>query len=343
MEPRSAGDDNNMGGAPSAPPRRWSDHPAPGRGLTPGHPAQRREVRGLVPSPVAPPPRLGSHDWATGPADVPVSHLIRSRCVGVVDASLTSEGVGMSLLEQIEKQLIGRLKELEPLRREYERLRKAAEHIGIKYSPGASEQPAAPQPSSTRASSSERAGGTSGARAPKTATTSARTRSRPSERGRKARPQARASRPTSVARGSRGAGGASRRSGRRRAPSARPGQRQEEVLRLVAERPGITVREIAAQLGVDATGLYRVVNGLTADGRIRKDGTGLHPIEPAAAPTAGAADVSATGPERADTGASDAAAAAERSGSTDGVTAEAAAAPEADGAETPAESAPANQ
>ena len=51
----------------------------------------------------------------------------------------------MSLLDQIEKQLIDRLKELEPLRREYERLRKAAERMGIKYSPTASEPPATAQ------------------------------------------------------------------------------------------------------------------------------------------------------------------------------------------------------
>jgi DNA-binding Lrp family transcriptional regulator len=115
------------------------------------------------------------------------------------------------------------------------------------------------------------------------------------------------------------------------------------VLRLVAERPGITVREIGAQLGVDATGLYRVVNRLTVDGRIRKDGTGLHPIETAPALDASAADVTATDPETADAGAS-AAVAPERSGSPEGnVAAEGAAAPEPGAAETTAESAPAKE
>jgi len=45
----------------------------------------------------------------------------------------------MSLLDQmrkLEKQLVSRLKELEPLTREYEQLRRAAERLGIKYSPG---------------------------------------------------------------------------------------------------------------------------------------------------------------------------------------------------------------
>src|SRR4051812_28107078 len=202
----------------------------------------------------------------------------------------------MSLLDQIEKQLIGRLKELEPLRREYEWLRKAAERMGIKYSPAVSERPATAQRSAARANNRHRAGRTAGAQAAKATTTSKQPRSTPGERGRKPRPQAPGSRPTSGPRGSRSTGGAARRSARR-APGARPGQRQEEVLRLVAERPGITVREIGAQLGVDATGLYRTVNRLTADGRIRKEGTGLHPIEPGPAGTASGGGARAGVPE----------------------------------------------
>jgi DNA-binding Lrp family transcriptional regulator len=68
------------------------------------------------------------------------------------------------------------------------------------------------------------------------------------------------------------------------------------VLRLVTGHPGITVREIGERLGVDATGLYRVVKRLTDDGRVRKDGTRLHPIEPAttSAPAPGRAAASAS-------------------------------------------------
>jgi hypothetical protein len=63
---------------------------------------------------------------------------------------------------------------------------------------------------------------------------------------------------------------------RRRRSQARPGQRNAQVLALVRARPGITVREIADELGVDPTSLYRFVRELTADGRLVKDGRHLH-------------------------------------------------------------------
>ena len=48
----------------------------------------------------------------------------------------------MSLLDQVhklEQQVVDRLKELEPLTREYEQLRKVAERLGVTYSPGSPE------------------------------------------------------------------------------------------------------------------------------------------------------------------------------------------------------------
>ena len=47
------------------------------------------------------------------------------------------------------------------------------------------------------------------------------------------------------------------------------------MLRLVGERPGVTVRGFATQLDVDATGLYGVVRRLQGKGRCTKDGTEL--------------------------------------------------------------------
>jgi transposase-like protein len=41
---------------------------------------------------------------------------------------------------------------------------------------------------------------------------------------------------------------------------------------LVRTRPGITVREAATELGVDPTGLYRVVHRLEERGALRKHG-----------------------------------------------------------------------
>ena len=65
--------------------------------------------------------------------------------------------------------------------------------------------------------------------------------------------------------------------GNGRAGSSRTSRRQQDVLRLVKQRPGITVSEIAKELGVDATGLYRPVRKLEQDGAIIKRGVALQP------------------------------------------------------------------
>src|SRR3954454_22742542 len=60
-------------------------------------------------------------------------------------------GDAMSLLDQVrklEQQVVDRLKELEPLTREYEQLRKLAERLGMKYSPKPAETDADADPSS---------------------------------------------------------------------------------------------------------------------------------------------------------------------------------------------------
>jgi hypothetical protein len=63
----------------------------------------------------------------------------------------------------------------------------------------------------------------------------------------------------------------------RRAGGSRGGGRQQQIVQLVEQRPGITVRELGSQLGVDPTGLYRPVRRLESEGRVRKDGVALHP------------------------------------------------------------------
>jgi DNA-binding Lrp family transcriptional regulator len=50
------------------------------------------------------------------------------------------------------------------------------------------------------------------------------------------------------------------------------------VLRLVGERPGISVSELGKELGVDPTGLYQIVRRLEARGLIRKEGMQLQPV-----------------------------------------------------------------
>jgi DNA-binding MarR family transcriptional regulator len=46
---------------------------------------------------------------------------------------------------------------------------------------------------------------------------------------------------------------------------------------LVRERPGVTVREVGAELGVDPTSLYRIVHRLEERGELRKNGRSLEP------------------------------------------------------------------
>jgi hypothetical protein len=66
--------------------------------------------------------------------------------------------------------------------------------------------------------------------------------------------------------------------GTRRRRAAAPGSREGDVVRLVTQRPGISVPEIARELNVDPTGLYAIVRRLTAKGQMRKDGTKLEMV-----------------------------------------------------------------
>lgn len=124
-------------------------------------------------------------------------------------------------LHEVEQAILARLRELEPLAREYEELRQEALRLGLDVPPAAD---AKPVPSSRRRA-------------------------------------ANASAPPSTRRTA-GAGG--------------PGGRDQQVLALVAERPGITVAQVGKQLEVDPSSLYRVIRRLCADGRLRKKGRHLH-------------------------------------------------------------------
>jgi hypothetical protein len=68
--------------------------------------------------------------------------------------------------------------------------------------------------------------------------------------------------------------------GRRGRPKG-SGTRGAEALALVREKPGITIPEIAEQMGIKQNYLYRVLPGLAEDGVVRKDGRGWHPQETA--------------------------------------------------------------
>jgi hypothetical protein len=206
----------------------------------------------------------------------------------------------MSLLDQVrklERQVVDRLKELEPLTREYEQLRKVAQRLGIEYSPRSEEGAAKAKPSTTasrgrgragagkraaRTPAKARAGGSAArARAAKPATTPRSARSTTGQRAASRAEPARASGTAAPSRPRKRAGSSGQLSGRHLPPPPRPGQRDDDMLRLAIENPGITVREIGERLGVDATGLYRVAERLTDAGRLRKDGPRLYPAEAA--------------------------------------------------------------
>lgn len=69
--------------------------------------------------------------------------------------------------------------------------------------------------------------------------------------------------------------------GRKRADErkiAPPGERRGQVLKAVTEKPGVTIAEVAAQLGLpDGTSLYRVQRQLVKEKVIRKEGAAMYP------------------------------------------------------------------
>ena len=206
-------------------------------------------------------------------------------------------------LRAIEQQVERRLRELAPLVAEYRDLQKVAERLGLKSD--------TPEPTSAPAAAAERAAQrtnktTTSRRASTKRSSAARARTRTSTASTRSRrqPTAATSTPSRAPATKRtpaaGDGSAKDTATRRRRRVAAPGSRQQDVLKLVSERPGITVAEIAKQLGVDAAGLYRVVRRLQADGQIRKDGTALHPNDaatpPPPSPTARSAQPTGTQP-----------------------------------------------
>jgi beta-lactamase class A len=55
--------------------------------------------------------------------------------------------------------------------------------------------------------------------------------------------------------------------------------RANQALKLVKDKPGITIPEIAKSMGIEPNYLYRVLPRLANDGQVRKDGAGWHPAK----------------------------------------------------------------
>jgi len=176
-------------------------------------------------------------------------------------------GRSVSVVDQFrsaERRVAERLRELKPLVEEYRELEQVAQRLGLDLN----EDP--------RAGDGQRpasAGGTQGrSRASKTKPRSA------ASRGERSGVGAAAKRSAATARG-RGARAARRSADGGGRGSSRAPRRQADVLRLVSERPGITVRQIAQELGVDPTGLYRPLHKLEQEGAISKHGPALQPAD----------------------------------------------------------------
>jgi hypothetical protein len=64
---------------------------------------------------------------------------------------------------------------------------------------------------------------------------------------------------------------------RRRGRPRGSGTRSLQALELVRARPGITIPELAKEMGIKQNYLYRVLPGLARDGQVSKRGRGWHP------------------------------------------------------------------
>jgi hypothetical protein len=142
-------------------------------------------------------------------------------------------------LKKLEASIVARYQQLQPALAEIEELRRVAERLGVNLDRAAG-----------RASKPAAA-----ARAAKPAQTRARRSSAASTRRKTSKAKVAAPR------------------------RPRAGGRREQFLKLVTERPGITVPEIGKALKVDPTGLYRYAKQLEADGSITKTGTQLFPAD----------------------------------------------------------------
>jgi hypothetical protein len=162
-------------------------------------------------------------------------------------------------LRKAQQQALTRLNELKPLVDEYEELRREVKRLGLTDAAltnggGASKRAAAPAASPARRPAARR-GATSANGAD---VTEARRR---------------ASKPTTTA-----APGARRATPQRSPRRTGSGTRVDDISRLVAQQPGVTVAEIGRSLGVDPTSLYRPIRRLIGEGQLRKDGPALHAV-----------------------------------------------------------------
>jgi len=164
----------------------------------------------------------------------------------------------VSVIDRFEEELVARLRELRPLAIEYHQLEQVARRLGLVLD----DDHTAP-PRERRSSRKT----TPTQRIPATAV-----QSTPRDKASAATAQT-----SATGTGQRRGRASSSSTGKGRPGSHPQSRRQQDVLRLIRDRPGITVKNIATELGVDATNLYRHVRKLQQDGLITKHATALHP------------------------------------------------------------------
>ncbi len=155
----------------------------------------------------------------------------------------------MSLIDELkglEDRVAERMKELRPLVDEYRELEQVAQKLGV--SPATAATPTPRRRAAARKRSSARS------------TTSSGATGRAPGAGRASSPASRTADAATAA-----------------VAGARSNGRRDQLLDMVKARPGITVREVGSELGVDPTSLYRIVHRLERDGALEKRGRELMP------------------------------------------------------------------
>jgi CRP-like cAMP-binding protein len=66
----------------------------------------------------------------------------------------------------------------------------------------------------------------------------------------------------------------SRRARQTASTSRRSGGRAEQAIQIVSSNPGVTVTEIAAQMGINQNYLYRLLPRMESEGKLRREGKG---------------------------------------------------------------------
>jgi hypothetical protein len=166
------------------------------------------------------------------------------------------------------REITDRLNELKPMVDEFKRLEAAVEALGGAIGSAASDAGSAATGVVTRVRGRGRPRGSSKATVARAApVVSAKAKV---ERKKPGRPKA----------GSKAVGRPAGKAEQAKRGGGRPkgsGKRAGEVLSLVQDRPGITIPELAAKMGIKQNYLYRVMPGLEEEGKIEKQGRGWHP------------------------------------------------------------------